>query len=58
MPVGSRASNEEAAMRLIGWLGLLVVAFITPATAQVDPGMLEGIKAMRGGGPPLSSCAF
>jgi TRAP-type C4-dicarboxylate transport system permease small subunit len=32
-----RASNEEAAMRLIVWLGLLGAAFITQAAAQVDP---------------------
>jgi phosphohistidine phosphatase SixA len=37
-------------MRLIVWLGLLGAAFITHAAAQVDPGLMEGIKAMRGGG--------
>jgi phosphohistidine phosphatase SixA len=45
-----KTSNEEAAMRLIVWLGLLAAAFITPAGAQVDPGLMEGIKALRGGG--------
>ena len=37
-------------MRLIWWLGLLAAAFITPAVAQVDPGLMDGIKAMRAGG--------
>jgi phosphohistidine phosphatase SixA len=37
-------------MRLIWWLGLLAAAFITPAAAQIDPGLMDGIKAMRGGG--------
>ncbi len=36
-------------MRLILWLGLLLT-FILPATAQVDPGMMEAMKALRGGG--------
>ena len=36
-------------MRLILWLGLLLT-FITPAQAQVDPGMVEVLKALRGGG--------
>src|SRR3954463_1390421 len=36
-------------MRLILWLGLLLT-FIAPAQAQVDPGMLEALKALRGGG--------
>src|SRR6187399_1654104 len=37
-------------MRLICWLGLLAAAFVTPTTAQVDPGNMESIKALRGGG--------
>jgi phosphohistidine phosphatase SixA len=38
-------------MRLASWLGLLVAAlFVSTACAQVDPGMLDGIKALRGGG--------
>lgn len=37
-------------MRLIWWLGFLAAAFITPAGAQIDPGLMDGIKAMRGGG--------
>jgi len=37
-------------MRFILWLGLALLAFTAPATAQVDPGMMEAIKALRGGG--------
>ena len=37
-------------MRLDLWLGLLARGFHHPAAAQVDPGMMEAIKAMRGGG--------
>jgi phosphohistidine phosphatase SixA len=37
-------------MRLTLWLGFLVAAFITQATAQVDPGSLEAVKALRAGG--------
>ena len=37
-------------MRL-SWFGLLAaMLFATSATAQVDPGMMESIKALRGGG--------
>ena len=36
-------------MRLILWLGLLLT-FIAPAQAQVDPGMVEALRALRGGG--------
>ena len=32
------------------WLSLLALAFMSPAHAQVDPGMMEAVKAMRGGG--------
>ena len=32
------------------WLGLLALVFISPAHAQVDPGMMEAVKALRGGG--------
>ena len=32
------------------WLGLLALAFMSPANAQVDPGMMEAVKALRGGG--------
>jgi phosphohistidine phosphatase SixA len=32
------------------WLGLLAFVFISPANAQVDPGMMEAVKALRGGG--------
>ena len=38
-------------MRLASWLGLLVAALlVSAASAQVEPGMLDGIKALRGGG--------
>ena len=38
-------------MRFASWLGLLAaVLFVSTAGAQVDPGVLEGIKALRGGG--------
>ena len=38
-------------MRLASWVGLLAAAlFCSTAGAQVDPGMLEAIKALRGGG--------
>jgi phosphohistidine phosphatase SixA len=36
-------------MRLF-WLGLLTLTFIAPAHAQIDPGMIEAMKALRGGG--------
>jgi phosphohistidine phosphatase SixA len=36
-------------MRLL-WLGLSALAFISPAHAQVDPGNMEAVKALRGGG--------
>ena len=36
-------------MRLILWLGLLLT-FIAPAHAQVDPGLMDAMKALRGGG--------
>ena len=36
-------------MRLF-WLGLSVLALISPAHAQVDPGNMEAVKALRGGG--------
>jgi phosphohistidine phosphatase SixA len=36
-------------MRLL-WLGLAALAFISPANAQVDPGNMEAVKALRGGG--------
>ena len=36
-------------MRLILWLGLLLT-FIAPANAQVDPGSKSAIEALRGGG--------
>jgi phosphohistidine phosphatase SixA len=32
------------------WLSLLVLAFSAPANAQVDPGLMEAVKALRGGG--------
>jgi phosphohistidine phosphatase SixA len=32
------------------WLGLLALVFMSPANAQVDPGMTEAAKALRGGG--------
>jgi phosphohistidine phosphatase SixA len=37
-------------MRLTLWLGLLGAAFVTQAAAQIDPGNMETIKALRGGG--------
>lgn len=37
-------------MRLIGWLGLLAAILLAPAAAHVDPGLMESVKAMRGGG--------
>jgi broad specificity phosphatase PhoE len=36
-------------MRLF-WLGLLALAFISPAHAQLDPALMEAVKALRGGG--------
>ena len=36
-------------MRLILWLSLLLT-FIAPAHAQVDPGLMEAVKGLRGGG--------
>src|SRR5436305_2650936 len=36
-------------MRVILWLGLLLTV-IAPAQAQVDPGMVEALKALRAGG--------
>jgi len=35
-------------MRFLLWLSLL--AFITPANAQIDPGLMDAVKALRGGG--------
>ena len=32
------------------WLALLALIFIVPAHAQVDPGMMEAVKVLRGGG--------
>ena len=32
------------------WLGLLALVFISPANAQLDPGLMEAVKALRGGG--------
>ena len=32
------------------WLSLLALAFISPANAQIDPGSMEAVKALRGGG--------
>jgi phosphohistidine phosphatase SixA len=32
------------------WLGLLALAFGSPANAQVDPGTMEAVKGLRGGG--------
>ncbi|MEA2877965.1 MAG: hypothetical protein QOF14_3161 [Hyphomicrobiales bacterium] len=32
------------------WFGLLALVFMSPAHAQVDPGNLEILKALRGGG--------
>jgi phosphohistidine phosphatase SixA len=37
-------------MRLVFWLGLLALAFTAPANAQIDPGLMEAVKALRGGG--------
>jgi phosphohistidine phosphatase SixA len=38
-------------MRFVPWLGLLVATLAAlPAGAQVDPGMMDAIKALRGGG--------
>jgi len=36
-------------MRLF-WLGLLTLIFIAPAHAQVDPSLLQAVKALQGGG--------
>jgi phosphohistidine phosphatase SixA len=42
---------KEATMRLASWLGLLAaMLFVSTAGAQVDPGTLDAIKALRGGG--------
>jgi len=32
------------------WLSLLALSLISPANAQVDPGNMEAVKALRGGG--------
>jgi phosphohistidine phosphatase SixA len=32
------------------WFGLLALALMSPAHAQVDPGLMEAVKALRGGG--------
>ena len=32
------------------WLSLLALVFISPVHAQVDPGLMEAVKALRGGG--------
>jgi phosphohistidine phosphatase SixA len=32
------------------WLALLALVFMSPAHAQVDPGLMEAVKALRGGG--------
>lgn len=38
-------------MRFVPWLALLVALLAAPsAGAQVDPGMMEAVKALRGGG--------
>src|ERR1044072_6340412 len=37
-------------MRLIIWLGLLVLAFAAPAHAQIDPGNKVPIDSLRAGG--------
>jgi phosphohistidine phosphatase SixA len=37
-------------MRLIIWLGLLVLAFAAPAHAQIDPGLKVAIDSLRAGG--------
>jgi len=36
-------------MRLL-WIACLALAFISPAHAQIDPGLMEAVKALRGGG--------
>jgi len=36
-------------MRLF-WLGLFTLIFIAPASAQIDPGLLQAVKALQGGG--------
>lgn len=36
-------------MRLLS-IALLALAFISPAHAQIDPGLTEAVKALRGGG--------
>jgi phosphohistidine phosphatase SixA len=36
-------------MRLF-WLSLLALTFIAPAHAQIDPGLLQAVKALQGGG--------
>jgi len=37
-------------MRLVFWLGLLAAAFLSPLHAQIDPGNMEAMKALRAGG--------
>ncbi len=37
-------------MRLVLWLGLWAAAFVGSAHGQVDPGLMEAVKALRGGG--------
>jgi hypothetical protein len=36
-------------MRLF-WFGLLALMFMAPANAQVDPGVLQTVKALQDGG--------
>jgi phosphohistidine phosphatase SixA len=41
--------NKRIVMRLLS-VALLALVFISPAQAQVDPGLMEAVKALRGGG--------
>ena len=38
-------------MRLVPWLALFAATLLaSPAPAQVDPGMLDAVEALRNGG--------
>src|ERR1041385_4097983 len=48
-PIKRGGANKRFAMRLLS-IVLLALAFISPAQAQIDPGLMEAVKALRGGG--------
>src|SRR5256885_10983892 len=42
-------SARRYAMRLL-WICLFALVFVAPAQAQVDPGLMQAVKALQGGG--------